>query len=59
MKKTVVMIPTFNEKENILPLIDRISALGIENLYILVVDDNSPDGTGKLVGEKAEIFFFS
>jgi dolichol-phosphate mannosyltransferase len=46
------MIPTYNEKENILPLIDEINSLGIKNLEILIADDNSPDGTWKLVEEK-------
>lgn len=50
--KTFVMIPTYNEKENIIPLIDAINSLGMENLEILVADDNSPDGTWKLVEEK-------
>ena len=50
--KTVVMVPTYNEKENIIPLIDRINSLGIKELDILVADDNSPDGTWKLVEEK-------
>ena len=50
--KTVVMIPTYNEKDNILPLIDRINNMGIDNLEILVVDDNSPDGTWCIVEEK-------
>jgi dolichol-phosphate mannosyltransferase len=50
--KIVVMIPTFNEKDNIIPLIDNINSLGINNLEILVVDDNSPDGTWKLVENK-------
>lgn len=49
MKKLVV-IPTYNEKENIQAIIPAIFAqnLGVE---ILVVDDNSPDGTGAIVRE--------
>jgi len=48
--KTLVIIPTYNEKENIRPLVQAIFAqnLGVE---ILVVDDSSPDGTGILVQE--------
>ena len=49
--KTFVMIPTWNESENIGPLIERISNLGINNLEIVVVDDNSPDGTWNVVEE--------
>ncbi len=45
MVKTVIIIPTYNEKENIGPL---IGALGEEH-SILVVDDHSPDGTGDVV----------
>ena len=43
------MIPTYNEKENIKLLIDKILKLKISNLHIVVVDDNSPDGTWKIV----------
>jgi len=43
------MIPTYNEKENIKALIDRILKLKIKNLQIVVVDDNSPDETWKIV----------
>lgn len=49
--KTYVVIPTFNEIENIGRLIKEILALEIKDLYIIVVDDDSPDGTGKLVKE--------
>ena len=44
-----MMIPTYNEKENISNLIDKILELKINNLHIVVVDDNSPDGTWKIV----------
>ena len=47
--KTFVMIPTYNEKENIKNLIDRILKLRIKNLHIVVADDNSPDGTWKII----------
>ena len=47
--KTFVMIPTYNEKENIKSLIDKILKLNIKGLRIVVVDDNSPDGTAKIV----------
>lgn len=46
--KTFVMIPTYNEKENIKNLIDEILKLKIKNLHIVVADDNSPDGTWKI-----------
>jgi len=47
--KTFVMIPTYNEKENIRNLIDKILKLKIKNLHIVVADDNSPDGTWRIV----------
>lgn len=47
--KTYIIIPTYNEKNNIGKLLGQIFALRIEDLNILVVDDNSPDGTGKLI----------
>ncbi len=49
--KTFVMIPTYNERENIALVIGEILGLRIANLDIVVVDDNSPDGTSKIVGE--------
>ena len=47
-KNIVVVVPTYNEKENVLKLIDAIDGLGIP-LDILMVDDNSPDGTGDII----------
>lgn len=46
MNKSLVIIPTFNEKDNIERILGELSAL---NFDILVVDDNSPDGTGTIV----------
>lgn len=46
-----VLILTYNERENIVLLIDEIRKLGLEGLRIVVVDDNSPDGTSELVKE--------
>jgi dolichol-phosphate mannosyltransferase len=43
-----VVIPTYNERENIQLLIPAVLALG-ENYSVIVADDNSPDGTGQLV----------
>lgn len=47
MGRTVIIIPTYQEKENISPLIQQIFELGLD-LWLLIVDDNSPDGTGQL-----------
>jgi dolichol-phosphate mannosyltransferase len=41
-----IIIPTYNEKENIQLLIEQIFQLNIPNLLLVVADDNSPDGTG-------------
>src|SRR3989338_1076727 len=49
--KPFVMIPTYNESENIAVLIDKILGLKIKNMNIVVADDNSPDGTWKIVEE--------
>jgi dolichol-phosphate mannosyltransferase len=46
-----VVIPTFNESENISALISALFGLHLDGLNILVVDDNSPDGTGEIVEE--------
>jgi len=47
--KTYVMIPTYNERENIGNLIREILNLKIPDLHVVVVDDNSPDGTSEIV----------
>ncbi len=49
----VVVIPTYNERESIESLIREVLSLSLE-LNILVVDDNSPDGTGAIVSKLAE-----
>lgn len=50
--RTTVILPTYNERENLSDLVAHILALP-ESLGIIVVDDNSPDGTGKLADELA------
>ncbi|MGH7741562.1 MAG: polyprenol monophosphomannose synthase [Candidatus Eiseniibacteriota bacterium] len=49
--ETLVIIPTYNERENIQEMLGRIMALPL-GLHVLVVDDGSPDGTASLVREK-------
>lgn len=44
-----IIIPTYNEKGNIKKLILKINDIFKEDFEIIVVDDNSPDGTGKIV----------
>ena len=47
MKLTVV-IPTYNEAENVTPMAEALLGLGIPTLDVLIVDDESPDGTGRI-----------
>src|SRR5947208_1582960 len=47
MNKTLVVVPTYNERDNLPPLAQRLLSLSI-SVDMLVVDDNSPDGTGKI-----------
>jgi dolichol-phosphate mannosyltransferase len=51
--KTLIIIPTYNEIENLPPLLEEIFSY-VPKTDILIVDDNSPDGTGKLADETAE-----
>jgi dolichol-phosphate mannosyltransferase len=46
--KITVVIPTYNEAENIRKLIPILLNLPVEDLHILIVDDNSQDGTGEI-----------
>jgi len=54
MSTYLICIPTYNEAENIVGIIERTLATNIKGLSILVVDDGSPDGTARLVEEIAE-----
>lgn len=50
MADSLVIIPTYNERENIVSIVDAV--LGLEKeFHVLVVDDGSPDGTGQMVKE--------
>lgn len=46
--KTVVVLPTYNEAENLQHMIEALLALPVPTLSVLIVDDNSPDGTGQI-----------
>jgi dolichol-phosphate mannosyltransferase len=46
--KTLIFIPTYNEKDNVGPICEQIVALGLDT-DLLFLDDNSPDGTGALL----------
>ncbi len=47
MSKTLIFTATYNEKDNITKPIEEINK-NCQDVNILVIDDNSPDGTGKL-----------
>lgn len=46
--RVAVVVPTYNEVDNLPHLVDRIFSLGLEGVRLIVVDDASPDGTGRL-----------
>ena len=48
---SIVIIPTYNERENIAQMIDTVLALP-QPFHLLIVDDGSPDGTAAIVREK-------
>jgi dolichol-phosphate mannosyltransferase len=51
---TTVVTPTYNEAENLPALVDALYQLDVPELRVLVVDDSSPDGTGRLAEELGE-----
>jgi dolichol-phosphate mannosyltransferase len=51
--RLVVVLPTYNEAENVAPMSEALFGLGVPGLNILVVDDESPDGTGRIADELA------
>lgn len=58
MDKKLVIIPTYNEKENIADILQAVLALE-GNFHVLVIDDGSPDGTADIVRTIAEEHVFS
>jgi dolichol-phosphate mannosyltransferase len=51
MPETLVVIPTYNEADNLAKITAALFDLNIDNLEILIVDDDSPDGTGQLADQ--------
>ena len=51
--RSVICLPTYNERENIEPMIVALRGLDLEDLHVLVIDDNSPDGTGAIADRLA------
>ena len=52
MNETVIIVPTYNERENLPRMVEKLLSLPVR-VDVLVVDDNSPDGTGKIADELA------
>ncbi|MCR4322483.1 MAG: polyprenol monophosphomannose synthase [Candidatus Azambacteria bacterium] len=53
--KDLIIIPTYNERENIVPLVQEIFR-AVPGIFVLVVDDNSPDGTADAVRDMQGAF---
>lgn len=53
--RRLIIIPTYNEKENVVRMIERLMAMP-EGFDLLIVDDGSPDGTAALVREQQELY---
>jgi dolichol-phosphate mannosyltransferase len=53
IEPVLVVIPTYNERENLGPVLDRLHKV-LPDVHVLVVDDGSPDGTGELADERAD-----
>ncbi len=51
VNKTLIIVPTFNERENLPNIVEALDGMSVD---MLVVDDNSPDGTGDMADEFAE-----
>ena len=51
---TTVVIPTYNEADNLPALVEALDVLELPDLRVLVVDDSSPDGTGRIAEELGE-----
>ena len=53
--RSLVVLPTYNERENIAPIVSAILGQS-DDLEVLVVDDNSPNGTGQIAERLAREF---
>lgn len=51
-RRVLVVLPTFNERENLVPLVDAVR-VHLPQAAVLIVDDNSPDGTGEIADRLA------
>lgn len=53
VERPIIVVPTYNERENLPALVEAVLSLPVPGLQLLIVDDNSPDGTGQLADELA------
>jgi dolichol-phosphate mannosyltransferase len=51
--RTLICLPTYNERENLEAMVRALGNLGQEGLEVLVIDDDSPDGTGEIADRLA------
>jgi dolichol-phosphate mannosyltransferase len=54
--KTIIVIPTYNEAENISKMAAALFALPLNDFNLLIVDDNSPDGTGQIAEDLGKTY---
>jgi len=52
--RRVICLPTYDERDNLEPMVRALGGLGLEGLEVLVIDDGSPDGTGEIADRLAE-----
>lgn len=51
--KTMVVMPTYNEADNLVQMVAELMTLELDGLETLIIDDNSPDGTGQIADDLA------
>jgi dolichol-phosphate mannosyltransferase len=49
----LICLPTYNERENLKPMLEALRGQPVDDLHVLVIDDNSPDGTGEIADRLA------
>lgn len=54
--QTTVVIPTYNEAENLGAMVEALFALPLSRLTLILIDDNSPDGTGEIADHLAAMY---
>lgn len=52
--QTHIILPTYDEAQNLAPMMEQLLALPLSDVHILIIDDNSRDGTGKIADELRE-----